>query len=332
MLSEPALSVALPTVRVRAPGKAMIVGEYAVLDGSPAVVAAIDCFADAVLPADTNSGTSAFVMAAQSHARTTLQAAGVALASSYADRLPQIDTSSFSREGRKLGLGSSAAATVAAVGCWYAAAGLDLESDPVRRDLAAAARSAHDDAQGVRGSGSDILAATWGGLRVVNERTDAQSPARLQLPAGLCLRLIATTESASTAQLVARYREAGDATRAARQQLAQAARAFIAACQAAESHAALQSFDQALQGYVQLGDAIGSPLATADHLAIAKVVKSLGGAAKPSGAGGGDLAVALLPCDIRPQQLAQSLPSELWLLPLAISERGIHPLSNLPAA
>jgi len=322
--ADPAGQPTPSPVRVRAPGKAMLVGEYAVLDGSPAVVAAIDSFAEAMLPADSQAAPSPFIVAAQAGCQKALHGRGLDLPASLLDRLPLVDTASFARDGRKLGLGSSAAATVAAVGCWYAAAGLDLESDEVRRELAATARAAHDAAQGVRGSGSDILASTWGGLRIVDSGAEAAVPTRLRLPSGLCLRLIATTESASTAQLVARYRQAGDATLPARRLLAGAAQDFIAACQAGASGPALQAIETALDGYVQLGSAIGCALATAEHLAIASAVRSLGGAAKPSGAGGGDLAVALLPDEVSAQRLADRLPATLLLLPLQVSDRGLH--------
>ena len=310
-------------VPIRAPAKAMIVGEYAVLDGSPAVVAAIDCFASATLQTEAGSAASPFILAAQEQARTALQARGIDAAQAHLDRLPLVDTSSFSRDGRKLGLGSSASATVAAVGCWYAAAGLDLESSAVRREIAQVARQAHDIAQGVRGSGADILAATWGGLRIVGaDQTDR--PDSLSLPPGLCLRLVATTESASTSALVARYRAAADATLPARHQLANAARTFIAACQRSDAAQALHALNDALDGYAQLGHAIGCPLVTDEHAAIAAVARALGGAAKPSGAGGGDLAVALLPSEDAALSLQLRLPSGLAVLPLQVSEQGIH--------
>ena len=311
---------------ILAPAKAMIVGEYAVLDGSPAVVAAIHCFASATLQGEPGSPASPFILAAQEQARAALNARGIDVAQAGLDRLPLVDTSSFSRDGRKLGLGSSASATVAAVGCWFAAAGLDIENADIRRELAQVARQAHDIAQGVRGSGADILAATWGGLRIVGT-TEADCPAPLALPPGLCLRLVATTESASTSVLVARYRAAGDATQPARDQLAQAARHFISACQQSDAAQALQAVRNAYDGYVQLGSAIGCPLATDEHAAIAAAARALGGAAKPSGAGGGDLAVALLPTEDAAQRLQGRLPSGLFVLPLQVSERGIHQAS-----
>lgn len=313
---------------VCAPGKAMIVGEYAVLDGSPAVVAAIDCFAEATLRPGMVPNASPFLVAAQIQTRQALQARGIDPAMARIDWLPQVDTSSFSRDGRKLGLGSSAAATVAAVGSWYVAAGLDVDSDAVRHEIAAVARDAHDAAQGIRGSGSDILAAAWGGVRVVGAASISAMPEHLHLPDGLRLCLIATTESASTAQLVARYRQAGDATQPARALLSQAAVEFISACRDDQAELALQSIHQALQGYVQLGSVISCALATEEHRTIADVVRSLGGAAKPSGAGGGDLAVALVPDDTATQRLIQRLPSHLSVLPLTVSERGLHASFN----
>ncbi len=86
----------------------MLIGEYAVLDGGPAVVAAIDCYAVAqLLPAA--DAVSPFVAAAQAEAGAVLAGLGRAAPGG----VPVIDTAAFSLDGRKLGLGSSAAATVA---------------------------------------------------------------------------------------------------------------------------------------------------------------------------------------------------------------------------
>ena len=59
----------------RAPGKAMLIGEYAVLDGAPAVVAAVDCYAVARLGAGEPG--SPFITCAVSEAAAALAELGV---------------------------------------------------------------------------------------------------------------------------------------------------------------------------------------------------------------------------------------------------------------
>lgn len=309
---------------LRVPGKAMLIGEYAVLDGSAAVVAAIDSYAQAALrPAD--GPPSPFVHAAHREAAATLAQLGRALPEAWGLQA-EVDTSAFSHGGHKLGLGSSAAVTVATVGCCFAAAGLAIENAEIQGLIAATAQRAHDAAQGVRGSGADILAATWGGLRRLGDLRGAPTaePPRLELPSGLVLRLVGTSESASTAQLVGRYRSAGSAVSAARQILAQAAAEFVAGCQDGDAARVLSAVSAAAAGYRELGAVLDYPLLTAEHAAIVEAARRVGGAAKPSGAGGGDLAVALLPGGAAAQAFAAELPADLALLPLQISARGIH--------
>src|SRR5438067_1243374 len=102
----------------RAPGKAMLFGEYAVLEGAPALLAA--CPPSAPLHVDSSA--------------LTADGAG----------------------GRKLGLGSSAAVTVAVFG--------EQRQDLSRIERWRTCRAAHDRAQGHPGSGADIAAALWGGI------------------------------------------------------------------------------------------------------------------------------------------------------------------------
>ncbi len=317
---------------LRVPGKAMLIGEYAVLDGGEAVVAAIDSYALAS-PKRLDGPLSPFVQAAQREATLALTQLGRSLPTDRPAQV-EIDTSAFSQRGQKLGLGSSAAVTVATVGGCFALAGLSLEASAVRALIAKTAQRAHDSAQGVRGSGADILASTWGGLRRLGGLASqlGDEPPCLELPAGLVLRLVGTSHSASTAQLVSRYRAASSAVAPARAQLAAAATEFILACQSDDARRVLAAVSQAAQGYRQLGEILGFPLLTDEHAAVAKLAARLGGAAKPSGAGGGDLAVAFLPGEDAAQRLADELPPELWILPLRISKSGIQLIAESSAS
>lgn len=303
---------------VWAPGKAMLIGEYAVLDGAKAVVAAVDCYAIATLalPTQVAAQRSPFVATALVEARSELERLG----QTVLDCVPIIDTSAFQRGGKKLGLGSSAAATVACVGALFAAAGLDLDDTAVRAALHRAARRAHDGAQGTAGSGADVLAATFGSLQVLHDAASTGPDAMLRLPPAIALRFIATTDSASTPALISRYRSAGAAVHAARERMSQAAARFIAACRKDEAGAVLAAVSEAESAFMALGAAMGCELVTAEHRAIAEAARRVGGVAKPSGAGGGDLAVVFLP----DRAAAQALDALLLPLPLQISQRGVH--------
>ncbi len=292
--------------RVRAPGKAMLIGEYAVLDGGPAAVAAVDCFATATLEDDV-APASPFIRAAMQEVYATVgqEVPGV----------PVVDTTAFARNGQKLGLGSSAAATVAAVGALCAQAGWDVAAR--REEVRRIAGRAHDAAQGVRGSGADVLAASLGGVQVANAARPGGT-----LP--VAVRLVATPEGVSTAALISRYREKSREAGPASHELAQAAGEFLSAWQAGEARALLAAVEHAFEGYLALGRALGQALVTPEHAGIQQAARRAGGAAKPSGAGGGDLAVVFLADPLAEAALAAWLPAGCQLLPFQISALGVQ--------
>lgn len=324
-----------PAAGVRAPGKAMLIGEYAVLDGAPAVVAAVDCFAVARLVRGEPS--SPFIAAAVSEAARLVadpQDPGQPNISGGlgGGLVPFVDTLAFSEGGRKLGVGSSAAATVAAVGALVNAAGLDVSSPEVRERVQQAATRAHDHAQGVRGSGADVLAATWGGVCTLNVQGEQALRGAHVLPgqsSSIVVRFVPTAQSASTAQLVERYRAVHASSAPARARLAEAAQRFVQAWSSADAGGLLTAVAAAYDGYRALESALDRTLITPDHERIAQAAQAAGGAAKPSGAGGGDLAVAFFPDEESAARFAAHLPSHLPASALRISDRGLHAFTQL---
>jgi len=152
------------TVRVRAPGKVMLFGEYAVLEGATARVAAVEAWARASAHTPADAATYRVhgeVVAAPGPFVEAALATVEALPAAVWD----LDSRAFSIEcadgGRtKLGLGSSAAITVAAVGAGRALAGMSARP----QDVLEPALIAHRAAQGGRGSGADVAASTLGGV------------------------------------------------------------------------------------------------------------------------------------------------------------------------
>ena len=119
-----------PSYVVSAPGKLMIAGEYAVLDGAEAVVDAVGRRAYAHLGSFAQEPLPLEAGAARARAEALLGAVPGALS---------IDVSELRQAGRKLGLGSSAAAAAAAAGVVFAAHGRDLSSPSVREQILGAA-------------------------------------------------------------------------------------------------------------------------------------------------------------------------------------------------
>ena len=272
----------------RAPGKAVLWGEYAVLTGAPAVVLAVNRYAVCGL---TPSAAYRFIASgfeapeAEFHSLPLdpPEAEPAALLGWHVLQAfegkacrPanfQLDTGAFHSQGRKLGLGSSAALCVAMEGACARWLG---EAPCHQRAL-----GAHRQFQGGRGSGIDVAAAFFGGAL----RFQAGEAQRHTTALPSC-RFVWTGRSADTGRHLDRfaaYLKGGD-TRA----LDQLAKRSQRLCQA-PSLDALGDYAEALRG---LDRAAGLGIYSAGHRqaeALAKVHKL---AYKPCGAGGGDIGAA----------------------------------------
>lgn len=278
-----------------APGKLIITGEYAVLDGAPAIVVAVDRRAVARRNA-TPRGSSPFLLAVADEIAArrgaTDPAARAALEIS-------VDSTAFYDRMSKLGLGSSAAVTVAATA-------LALET-AVPEEVLEVALAAHARAQGprgARGSGADIASAVHGGT-IVFTRPPGSATVRVEQrrwPASVTLLPFFTGAPADTAQLVAKV----EAARAANPSLVDAALAGISDASRAACTALSAPADIATVGLI---GAIALAANATDRLAIATGIDlvpecvtaaraalvRLGGTAKTTGAAGGDVGVAVIP-------------------------------------
>ena len=74
-----------------------------------------------------------------------------------------------------------------------------------------------------------------------------------------------------------------------------------------------------------MGRSAGIDIVSAPHAQIAKLAETHGGAAKPSGAGGGDIAVALVPDDTRAQFVAGIAAAGFAHVPAQIDPVGVAP-------
>ncbi len=317
------------------PGKVLLTGEYAVLDGAPAIVAAVERFAEcAAAPAAAfqirgaglcwhQSGPDVpglgFAREALGTVRRYLAGHGFelpALALDVRDDLRAPD-------GQKLGLGGSACACVAVVSAALAAAEesgarLQLPDAASRRDrIFKLAALAHARAQGKVGSGVDVAASTFGGLiltrrfeherlaRAFEDSPEAlaqavdRSPAHPveQLPWPGDLLLLFSGKSASTPAHVAEVRRAAARHPERWQQFiadsAAATRGLAEALRARDMVACLSQIEAAAAALQAFEPLTGIEITAPDHRDFMALARACGCAAKPSGAGGGDCAVAL---------------------------------------
>jgi phosphomevalonate kinase len=333
----------------RAPGKLFVAGEYAVVEpGTPAILVAVDreitvAVSDATGPDDvisTDLGPSApapHVTAAVETVRRLLAERGLPA--------PPLDVRIDSRlheNGVKFGLGSSGAVTVATVSAVAAFHGLALSHDHLfRLALLAAARVERS------GSGGDLAASTWGGWIVYQapDRSAALDLARrrgieealrtpwpglgvrrLPPPRGLAFEVGWTGRPASSASHVLRLHRREWRGSASHRRFVAAStdlvRAAADALEAGDGPGLSRQIRRARHELARLDAAAGLGIFTTELTALCDIAESAGGVAKPSGAGGGDCGIALLPA---------GASSDIARVRARWAATGVRPLSVRPA-
>ena len=316
-------------MKARAPGKVVLSGAYAVLEGAPAIVAAVDRYviADTSRPAE-------FLAPEVKEALTVAPFAG--------SPAPFFDARALRANGEKLGLGSSAAIVVAALGALALDRDPSLEQSALASAVLESALRAHRRAQG-GGSGIDVLAACLGGVLVARKarRSDASPSSRrggsdtaceleasqIRLPDGVHLRLLAAKKAAVTSSLLAQVRTFAErAPGRATGLMARQAEAAFRAVDAADGNqgeafvAALEAQRHALGA---LGNAAGAPIVTEE---LAELARRVGrrAAVLPAGAGGGDVAIwaSCAPPSTKLEQIAIDCGHRI--LPCTLGATGVQ--------
>ncbi|MFD9393229.1 phosphomevalonate kinase [Streptomyces sp. NPDC060000] len=342
-----------PAVVRRAPGKLFVAGEYAVVEpGNPAILVAVDRHVSVTVSASgapgvvissdlgprpvrlrwcagrlTGDGTHG---AGQPSGRPVHVVSAIEtvaeLLAEHGLPVPGLDVSIRSElheGGRKFGLGSSGAVTVAGVAAVAALCGLELPArERFRLALLATARI------DPLASGGDLAAGVWGGWiayqapdrafvlglarrRGIREALRAPWPGfavrRLPPPDGLSLEVGWTGKPASTGSLVSGLHRRDWRGTASHQKFVQTTtdivRAAAGALEAGHGPDLMHQIRRARQELARLDDEIGLGVFTAELTALCEAAECVGGAAKPSGAGGGDCGIALLDA-AAPQDIA----------------------------
>lgn len=289
-------------IAANAPGKVVLSGEYAVLEGAPAICAAVD--RRAVVTIETHAADHHVVTAPGFSAATgcftadrkglTWQVDGedfglfeatwnVSRPSPAGESLAfTLDTAAFRdpASGNKLGLGSSAALTAALAAALHA-----LGGGPV----ADVAHAAHRDFQGGSGSGVDVACSVAGG--VIEYRLAEREAAPIEWPDGLYYSILWSGVPAGTPAKLARLGERPDS--AASTELADAARAAAAAFAGGDAAGIVAELERYRQVLERFDEAHGLGIFDAGHSSLAKRAARQDLVYKPCGAGGGDVGVAL---------------------------------------
>ena len=291
-----------------APGKLLILGEYAVLGGGSGIGTAVEPRARVrIEPARGGRGSVRAPGLTEEAAAFRLDGAelrwcdpgsGEAFAivdAVFAELAPYnaqpfdalLDTQEFRRDRSKLGFGSSAALAVALDAALAAATG-------AAPDMQRAVR-AHRRFQGGRGSGADVAISSTGGHCVTDTRAAGLTVESVDWPAGLLWRWIDTGQPASTPAMIGRFERARSGSAAFRHRfdalngLAAEAVTHWKTGVAQETLGAIDAFAEALHALDREGS-LG--VYSNGHGTLRRIGRENGVVCKPSGAGGGDLAIA----------------------------------------
>ena len=331
------------TTQVRAPGKLYIAGEYAVVEtGFPAVLVAVDRYVTVQvrnaaqtgrITSDLNSGSwlewhrrdsdmviepdeapFSFVLAAMRIVEEVAVELGEPLQIFDLNITSELDDDS----GRKFGLGSSAAVTVATVRALTEHYRLDLSRiEQLKLALLASIEVQRS------GSGGDVAASMFGGwiaytafdrewareqraaghsvVELLKTEWPGLSVRRVPPPEGLKLLVGWTATPASTSRLVD-----GVQSRKTRggmdypQFLAESARcvtSLINALNTGDTGVVLEAIRRNRELLRQLGERTGMTIETPKLRHLIETAEEHDGAAKTSGAGGGDCGIVLIRTD-----------------------------------
>ncbi|MGQ0619243.1 MAG: mevalonate kinase family protein [Panacagrimonas sp.] len=339
-----------------APGKVVLLGEYAVLEGAPAISTAINRRATAHVNRTGNRRMRVLAPDLESDpAEFTLHADGLRWRRpEVADRFSLIgqllrqalngsarpesntgfdlilDTSAFfatSRERRrKLGLGSSAALTVACASALSTHAHDPCTTDD-RRPCLARMLEVHRAFQNGQGSGVDVATSLFGGT-IIYQRQKPLAPKELNWPGDLHYRFVWSGRSASTSAMLGKLRDwkcqhptGYDAHMQALCGLAEAGAVAFARGDTADLIRIADAYAAAL-GHLDEASSLG--IVSTEHRRLSQLGRAAGLVYKCCGAGGGDIGVALCQDPERLLRFDADIAREGFQpVPLTVDEPGL---------
>lgn len=291
------------SITASAPGKVVLSGEYAVLDGAPAVCMAVDRRAivtieehdeqwHKVVAPGLNASEGRFTeirgdfeWLAGSESYSLLEQVWRAVRPVTSSNLAfSLDTREFvdAKSGHKIGLGSSAALAAAL------SFALCTKFAPAA-DTSQIAQSSHRNFQRGVGSGVDVACSLAGG--VIEYRLDHRQRFRLDWPDGLAFALLWSAVPSGTAGKIRRLAQS-DAQQS-RAELGNAAEHMATVWRDGSVQIILEAYRAYTEVLRKFSDDHDLGIFDAGHGAMVDAANEMGLIYKPCGAGGGDIGIAL---------------------------------------
>jgi phosphomevalonate kinase len=283
-------------VTASAPGKVIVAGEYAVLDGAPAICMAVNkrarvCISEAeegqhtVTAPGFRSEPRYFSTIAEATSEFPLLAAVWQQSPPMVDHYLSIvlDSREFAvADNRKLGIGSSAAIAVTLAAALNQISGGNAE-------VFRTAMQAHRQFQGGIGSGVDIACSMQGGI--IEYRMEGNTVTSRSWPQGIYYALLWSGRSADTREQIAKLNAAGSS--ASRSKLSSAAVNVASIWSGSDKSQILTKLGEYTDALRRFDSDHDLGIFGAGHSELADAAASGSVVYKPCGAGGGDLGIAL---------------------------------------
>lgn len=347
------------TITAKTPGKLILLGEYAVLEQAPALVATVNKFCTIKLRPSQNDvfrieapnldiPDFSFLLsekgdASLTNGHTELQQNQLSFVLSVLKYVRQkldkkipafditIDTADFFHpvSGKKMGLGSSAALTVALLSAIEEL----LNNTCSITDLFHNSLHAHRYAQGKIGSGVDIAASSNGGIIQYRmpeliEGTNEEIQ-QVHWPDDLYMLSIWTDKSVSTRKMVRKMRtfrkEKTAMYKGIMNEMVDLSEAGCRAFRLGNTQQFLDVIEAFGNIERKLTNHSKADIFSSVHERIAKIVINEGGYYKPSGAGGGDIGTAFCSSSETYQSIAEAIKGSPYeLLDLSVQAEDVN--------